>query len=100
MKMLERAQSSDERASGKFCKNHLKYRYLTGIFIFCRYLYCSHKFLAASSSDSETTQVRKSVIHAKYFHLPTKVLRAHSGLSRSSLSLVIVPDQEVVPAQI
>lgn len=70
--------------------------YLSEIKIFVSFLYhhlyCSHNFLEASNSDSETTQVRKSVIHAKYFHLPIKVLRFHKGLSRSSLSFVIVPD--------
>lgn len=67
---------------------------------FCHYLYCSHNFLAANNSDSDTMQVRKSLIHAKYFHLPTKLSRSHKGLSRFSLSLVIVDDHEIFPAQI
>jgi len=56
------------------------------------HLYCSHSFLEANNSDSDTTQVRKSVIHAKYFHLPIKVLRSHKGLSKSNLSVIIAFD--------
>jgi len=59
------------------------------------HLYCSHSFLEANNSDSDTTQVRKSVIHAKYFHLPIKVLRSHKGLSTSNLSLIIAFDYSI-----
>lgn len=76
-------------------RKRLKRSSLKLIIFYC-YLYCSHIFLAVSSSDSETTQVRKSVIHAKYFHLPMKVLTSHKGLSRSNLSFVIMLGKEVL----